>query len=220
MTESNTAPALRAELDEISASIPPSIAERIARGVALVEAGGPYGVPLGSPAPGFTLPDADGNMVDLRSLLRMGPVVLSFYRGDWCPFCNLELRALQRSHDELRALGATVLAISPQAADHGAALVAQGGLTFPVLSDIDQSVISDYGLLYAVDADSRDLFEHVFHNDLAGQNADGTWRLPIPATLVLDTDGVVRRRHVNADYRTRMEPAEIVRAVRQITVRR
>ena len=146
-------------------------------------------------------------------LLARGPVVLSFYRGEWCPFCNLELRALQQHLDEITAAGATVVAISPQAPDHSLSVTAEHELSFDVLSDVDQNVIDAYGLLYTVEGDTRDLMEHVFSRDLALENADGSWRLPIPATFVLDGDGIVRAAHVDADYRTRMEPADIVAAV-------
>jgi peroxiredoxin len=213
-------PSLRSELDAVTAGIPDPIEERIRAGIALVEAGGPYGVPIGTRVPSFTLPDSNGTSVDLADRLQQGPVVLSFYRGDWCPFCNLELRALQARLADLQALGASLLAISPQAVDRSIALVTEADLQFDVLSDLDQSVIAAYNLRYEIDDDSRDLFENVFANEISKHNADGTWRLPIPATFVLDTEGIVRHSYVSADYRTRMEPAAIVAAVRGLVTDR
>ena len=203
-------PTLATQIAEITANIPEPIDARINAGVAAVRA---VGLPIGATAPAFTLPNAYGKPVELATLLALGPVVLSFYRGEWCPFCNLELRALQQHFGEITAAGATVVAISPQAPDHSASLAGKYELSFDVLSDVDQTVIDAYGLLYNVEGDSRELMEHVFSLDLAVENADGSWRLPIPATLVLDRDGIVRATHVDADYRTRMEPADIIAAV-------
>jgi len=201
---------LAAQIAQITANIPEPIDARIRAGAAAVRA---TGLPIGATAPAFTLPDATGEPVALAALLARGPVVLAFYRGEWCPFCNLELRALQQHLDEITAAGATVVAISPQAPDHSLSVTAEHELSFDVLSDVDQNVIDAYGLLYTVEGDTRDLMEHVFSRDLALENADGSWRLPIPATFVLDGDGIVRAAHVDADYRTRMEPADIVAAV-------
>lgn len=216
MSES-TATGLPAQLAAIVAGIPPAIEQRIAAANDIVEAAGPHGIPIGSAAPMFSLPAADGSIVDLADRLAVGPVVLSFYRGEWCPFCNLELRALQAILPELTSLGASVLATSPQSPEHAEAVTAKHELGFDVLSDVDQAVIADYHLLYSIDGDARDLLENVFHNDISQRNADGTWRLPIPATFVLDRDGIVRDSYVNADYRTRMDPTEILAAVRRIT---
>lgn len=201
---------LATQIAQITANIPEPIDARIRAGAAMVRA---TGLPIGGTAPAFTLPNATGQPVELAALLARGPVVLTFYRGEWCPFCNLELRALQQHLEEITAAGATVVAISPQAPDHSLSLTAKHELSFDVLSDVDQTVIDAYGLLYTVEGDTRDLMEHVFSRDLALENADGSWRLPIPATFVLDGDGIVRAAHVDADYRTRMEPADIVAAV-------
>ena len=212
----STPTTLHDDLAAIVSQIPPTIEARITAGIERVTAGGPYGTEIGAIAPDFELPDTDSTEVSLASLLAAEPVVISFYRGDWCPFCNLELRALHASLPEIRALGASVVAISPQAPDRAMALRAKHELGFAVLSDVDQSVISAYGLLYSIDEDSRDLFENTFRNDIAGHNADGTWRLPIPATFVVDTHGAVRDRFVSTEYRTRMEPASIVETLRQL----
>lgn len=204
------------DLASIVAKIPAPIEARIAAGNALVAASGPHGVPIGTAAPTFILPNAAGEMVDLATRLERGPVVLTFYRGDWCPFCNLQLRALRDVATVLSDLGATIVAISPQNPDHGEALSESLLLGFDVLSDVDQAVIGAYNLLYEIDEGTRDLLENVFHNDISTHNADGTWRLPIPATFILDEHGVVCDAYVNADYRTRMDPTDIVNAVRQI----
>lgn len=211
-----TNPTLGEQLATYAAGTPAPIAARVEAGIALTAAAGPFGIPIGAAADPFALPNAAGVPVALADVLRDGPVVLTFYRGDWCPFCNLELRSLQAHLGQIRALGATVLAVSPQAPDHGTALTAAHELGFDVLSDLDQSVIAAYRLLFELDDDTRDLYANVFGTDLAVQNADGTWRLPVPATFVLDRDGVVRDRHVDPDFRTRMEPTAIIDALRRL----
>lgn len=199
---------------------PSPIDARIEASIARLVAAGPYGLALGTTAPDFTLPDARGQVVSLAARRADGPVVISFYRGDWCPFCNMELRALQGRLADIVALGASVLAISPQAPDRAAALADSAGLGFDVLSDLDQSVSAAYGLLTVVDPMTRDLHEHVLGNDLSRQNADGTWRLPIPGTYIVDGDGTVRAAFVTADHRLRMDPAEIVAVLERITADR
>ena len=159
--------------------------------------------------PDFSLPDATGQMVELAARLEQGPVVLSFYRGEWCPFCNLELRALQAALPRLRARGASLIAISPQSPDHSLSITEKAGLTFDVLSDARQQVIRAYRLQFTVPADLKDLHLNVFGNDLSAHTADGSWDLPIPATFVIDRSGIVRARHVSADYTTRMDPDDI-----------
>src|SRR6202521_173679 len=121
---------------------------------------------VGQKAPDFTLPNATGGEVSLSSLLKRGPVVLSFYRGEWCPFCNLELRALQAALPRLRARGASLIAISPQSPDHSLSITEKAGLTFDVLSDARQQVIRAYRLQFTVPADLKDLHLNVFGNDL------------------------------------------------------
>ena len=102
------------------------------------------GLAVGEQASLFSLPDATGQMVELAARLEQGPVVLSFYRGEWCPFCNLELRALQAALPRLRARGASLIAISPQSPDHSLSITEKAGLTFDVLSDARQQVIRAY----------------------------------------------------------------------------
>ena len=140
-------------------------------------------------------------------------MVLSFYRGEWCPFCNLELRALQAALPQLRSHGAALIAISPQSPDHSLSVTEKAGLTFDVLSDARQEVIAAYRVQFTVPADIKDLHLNVFGNDPSSQTADGSWNLPIPATFVMDRTGIIRARHVSADYTTRMDPAEIEAAL-------
>jgi peroxiredoxin len=164
--------------------------------------------------PDFSLPDAFGHEISLRTLLRTGSVVISFYRGEWCPFCNLELRALQRALPEITRLGANLIAISPEKPDHGIVLTEKNKLTFPVLSDFRNAVARKFGIVFRVGDKVQDLSRNVFRNDLALRNGEDSYELPVPATFVIDGRGIVRFAHVNVDYMTgRAEPEEIIAAL-------
>jgi len=208
---------LKPQLAGITGSIPEQIGTRIDRGVAELAASGVApGLPVGATAPNFSLPDAYGNQVVLDELLGRGPVVITFYRGDWCPYCNLQLRALQLSLDEITAAGATLVAISAQAPDHASSLIAKHELAFPVLSDLDQSVSEAYRVRFDVTGELEDLQVNVFQNDPAAQNADGRRSLPVASTFIVDRSRTVRLSSVDADWRNRIEPADIVAALRAL----
>lgn len=164
---------------------------------------------VGDQAPDFGLPDHDGEAVYLSALLRRGPVVLIFYRGEWCPYCNLQLRTFQARLEELVSRGAQLVAISPQTPDHSLSMAGKNSLAFPVLSDVGAHVIDRYGLRYEVDADLRALLEAA-GTDLAGHNGSGGWVLPAAATFVIGSDGEVRYARVTGDWTERAEPAEVL----------
>lgn len=207
---------LQEQIDATCALVPPEIDAMIDRLVEeLRDSDATPGIAVGEPAPDFTAPDADGNLVRLRDRLADGPVVLTFYRGSWCPFCSLELRAFQTVLPDVADAGATLIAMSPQAPDHTVGMVDQLTLGFTVCSDLDQSIAEAYRLKFTLNDELRALYEQL---DLAltSANADSTWDLPVPATFVIDRDGVVRASHVDPDYRTRMEPADVVAALRSL----
>ncbi len=171
---------------------------------------------VGAKAPNFELPDAKGNSVSLKVLLEKGPVVVTFYRGDWCPYCNLQLRALQARLTEINDLGATLVAISPQVPDGSLSKSEISEMDFTVLSDQNAKVASEYGVAWEV---PEFLMEHmkVDRNlDLEQINNGNANVLPIPATFILGTDGVVTWNYVNVDYRTRSEPEELIEALKKI----
>ena len=174
---------------------------------------------VGQAAPEFTLPDAFGTKVSLQSLLAKGPVVISFYRGEWCPFCNLELRALEEALPKLRELGATLVAISPEKADHGIVVTEKHKLTFPVLSDFGNKVARQFGIVFQIGNDLREFSKNVFNNDIALRNGEDSYELPVPATYVVDTTGVIRFAHVDVDYMVgRAQPEAVVAALEAIRV--
>jgi len=166
-------------------------------------------IKIGQKAPGFELPNAEGKSIVLKSLLEKGPVVITFYRGNWCPYCNLQLRALQARLDDIYALGATLVAISPQVPDGSLTEDEISKMDFIVLSDQDAKVALQYGVAWQV---PEFLAEHMRVDrklDLEKVNNGNGNVLPIPATFILGQDGVVIWNYVNVDYRTRSEPEEI-----------
>jgi peroxiredoxin len=203
--------ALAQQLEQIDAQVPEPIGERITAAVAEIEtSGAATGLRIGDRAPEFSLPDANGRAVSLRERLSAGPVVLVFYRGEWCPYCNAYLRALQAELPKIAAHGASLIAVSPQSPDHSLSITEKAELNFDVLSDADQSVIRAYRLQFTLPADLHDLHVNVFQVDLEDHNANRRWELTVPGTFVIDREGIVRAAHVSADYRTRMEPAKIL----------
>jgi peroxiredoxin len=169
----------------------------------------------GDKVPDFNLPDARGGYVRLRDLLTRGPVVISFYRGGWCPYCNLDLRALQNVLPEIRLLGAELVAISPQLPDESLSTAEKNELTFPVLSDVGSVTAKDFGIAFDVAEWLRSFYAKDGHA-LPKVNGDDSWVLPIPATYVVNSNGIVTSAFVDADYRKRMEPAEIIKALQEL----
>lgn len=210
---------LSTQLDAVNDQIPAEIGARIDAAIAEVAASGlAPGLAVGDRAPGFTLPDATGRDVSLADRLEAGPVVLQFYRGDWCPYCNLHLRALQAALPDIRKRGASLIAISPQSPDHSLSLTEQAELEFDVLSDVDQHVIRDYRVQFTLPADLQSVHLDAFNLDLRAQNADGSWNLPVPATFVISADGKIVTAGVEVDYRTRLEPSVILAALDNLAV--
>lgn len=170
---------------------------------------------VGDHTPDFTLPDVLGRPISLAAARAMGPVVLTFYRGEWCPFCNLTLHAYQAILPEITALGATLIAISPQTPDHSLSMAEKHSLEFVVLSDVGNVVARQFGLVYHYDAATRAFFEQ--HGlDLAQFNGDASWELPVPATYLLSSDGTIRLAFVDPDFRRRLEPADLLASLRRM----
>jgi peroxiredoxin len=178
----------------------------------------PNALAAGDRAPDFELENAAGQRVRLTDLLTRGPVVLTFYRGAWCPYCNAQLRGLQQALPELEALGASLVAVSPQLPDGSAELIDEAALTFEVLSDLDSTVASAYGITFTLAPSDQALFLEV-GNDLRRVNGNDTWVLPAPSTFVIATDATIHHAHVDADFTQRPEPTEIVRVLRTLAVK-
>jgi len=169
---------------------------------------------VGAPAPDLTLPDALGKPVRLSDLWANGPLVLVFYRGGWCPYCNLELRAWQQQLDALRSQGAGLVAISPQTPDNSLSTAEKNALAFPVLSDSALAAAQAFGVAFELPPALVDLYGQV-GNDLPTLNGNGQWVLPVPATYVVGKEGQIVWAHIESDYRLRADPAEVLRAIGQ-----
>jgi peroxiredoxin len=170
---------------------------------------------VGATAPDFTLPDVHGKPVTLSALLARGPAVVTFYRGGWCPFCDLQLRAYQGVLGAIHGLGAELVAISPQTPDYALSDVEKKQLDFPVLTDTGNRVARDYGLVFALSDALRKLQTH-FGSVLPKFNGDDSWELPMPGTFVIERHGRVTFASVDPNWMVRVEPATILAALRAV----
>lgn len=207
--------ALQVELDAFRAEwmrkAPPEAQALIARQIEELRATGAETRALaeGALLPDITLPDAHGAPRRLREL---APAVIVFYRGGWCPYCNLQLRAWQKRLPELAALGIGLVAISPQLPDGSLTTAERNGLSFPVLSDSEGTAGRAFGVEFALPEELVALYRR-FGHDLDAVNGPAGWRLPMPATFAADASGRIRFAGFDADYRRRVEPAEVLAAL-------
>ena len=216
---------LQAKLDAFKAdfeagkppyNVPYSVIETMHRATAelVVSGAAARALKAGDKAPDFTLADPDGRPVSSADLLARGPLVVSFYRGVWCPYCNMELQALQAALPEFETLGAALVAISPQTAPNSRKSVRQNDLGFPILSDPHNDVAAAFGLRFAMPAYLVDLYKEL-KNDLPAFNGDPSWTLPMPGRFVIAQDGTVLYAEVNPDYTRRPEPEDMLPALRR-----
>jgi len=205
---------LKSVADEVR-RLSPEFADIVDRMVARLAANG---VGLAAPRPGepmpdFVLPDSDGRLVSLSSLLRQGSVVVSFNRGHWCPYCQLNVDALARADPEIKLLGAHVVAISPETRRYANELKSYAKAPFPILTDMDGGYALEANLLFWVGEEKRDAMK-AGGFDIEPYQGNQTWMLPIPATFVVGQDGVVKSRFIDPDYRHRMEIDDLLAALR------
>ncbi|MGH9537959.1 MAG: peroxiredoxin-like family protein [Terriglobales bacterium] len=164
---------------------------------------------VGAKAPAFELSDQAGKAISSADLLSKGPLVISFFRGRWCPFCVGQLEAMNLILPQIEHAGAALLAISPQTVQQSFFMVDQHKLGFPLLSDAGNQVARQFGLVYRVPDEQQAIYRRAFIN-LPFANGDDSWELPIPATFILDGDGTVLYASANEDYTERPEPGEII----------
>ncbi len=170
---------------------------------------------VGHRVPDFTLLDQQNRPVSLAGILDSGPAVVSFYRGGWCPYCNLQLRAYQAALPDVVALGARLLAISPQLPDASLSTAEKNGLSFDVLSDVGNGVARSFGLVFALPEELRTALRSA-DKALPRINGDESWELPVPATYVIAPDGRVALAFVDVDYRRRLSPEDILKTLRML----
>ena len=174
------------------------------------------GLPLGSIAPDFTLKNAHGKTVSLSSYLKKGPVIVVFYRGAWCPYCNIHLHALLESEPTFKKYGASLLAVTPQTPDKSLGQVKKDKFPFEILSDLNYDVAKAYNLYFEITPELHAFYKSKFGLDIEAFNGKGRLGLPVPATFVLNQGGKIVALHAELDYKTRMEPADIVAALKTI----
>ena len=168
-----------------------------------------YALEAGDKAPEFTLRDSKGDAVSSRELLSRGPLVATFYRGVWCPYCNYDLQALEEVRQEIETHGATLIAISPQTQGNSRKSQRDNKLGFPILSDPGAAVADEFGLRFALPEDLIEVYRQ-FGTDLETINDDPSGVLPMPARYVIGTDGVIAYAEVNPDYTRRLDPFELL----------
>ena len=169
----------------------------------------------GSSAPDFELKNVHGETRRLSEMLEQGPVVLSFYRGGWCPFCNLEFKALSDILPEIQAKDANLIGISPETPDASLSTIEKHHLPFEVLCDLGNKIAERYGLIMTIYEELRPLYQQ-WGIDVPAANGDDSYQLPIPATYVIKQDGTIHACYVNRNYTSRMEPADILQALESI----
>ena len=173
------------------------------------------GLKVGDKAPDFSLPNAYGKQIKLSSLLKKGPVIINFYRGAWCPFCNLELNALKKNLPEFKKYGASLISITPQKPDKSLAQVKKAKFPFDILSDLDSSIIKKYKLFFTLPPKLTKLYKKL-GLDIEAFNGKGRNELPVPGTYVVDKKGIIRAAYANTDYTKRMEPQAIIDALKKL----
>ncbi|MBT8118643.1 MAG: AhpC/TSA family protein [Gammaproteobacteria bacterium] len=169
----------------------------------------------GDKFPSFNLPSANDETRSLSDFLSNGPLIISFYRGAWCPYCNLEINALQQRLPQIKATGAQLVAISPQLPDKSADQVNNSHLTFEVLSDTGNLLAKACGLVFTLPEPLRPIYE-AWEINIPDHNGDNSFELPIPASYIVDTTGKVRFAHVDMDYTKRLEPNIIIEQLTNI----
>jgi peroxiredoxin len=173
----------------------------------------------GAHAPSFALEDYTGKLVRSADLLALGPVVVTFFRGRWCPYCIGELVAWQALYAAVRACGALLVGISPQTTRQNSFAAEHHALRFPLLADVGLRVAEQFGLAYQVPPEHQRYLRSILVN-VPHVNGDGSWRLPLPATYVLAPDGTVAWARGYADWRVRPEPEEALLALQNVAEQR
>ena len=216
------ASSLQAELDAFKAQFvsqaPKEALDVMTDATAQVVASGieKSGLQAGDKMPAFELKDVNGTAHSSAALLAKGPLVVVFYRGGWCPYCNLQLRAYAKAHPQIAAAGASLVAISPEAPDFAAETAKSGDLPFPVLSDAGLDVERKFGLVFELTPELQKVYDS-FGINLPARNGADKWELPLPAVFVVGADGVVATAHRPADYTIRKEPSAIVADLQALT---
>ena len=208
---------LKAEMEAAMKKADPKVIKQLEAGNKKVAKQLPNpGLKVGTKAPNFTLQNQDGKPVSLNELLKKGPVIISFYRGAWCPYCNLQINNLVKNYKHFKPYNAQLVAITPQKPDKSLLQYTKAKVPFPILSDLNNSVMKAYNVLFQLPEELIVSYSQ-FGIDLADYNGEKRWVLPVPATYVLDQKGVIRSVFADIDYTKRMEPKVIVETLAKVS---
>lgn len=207
------------KLREIHANTPESLTginDRLVRRLIEAETA-EHALKAGDKCPEFSLPTAEGSFRSIAEILKEGPAVISFYRGRWCPYCSAELEALHVAEPDIRARGAHLVAVTPEAGGNALKVKRERNFAFDILSDLDNGVALQFGLAFRLPEEAVDFFRSSeIRIDFPVIYDNESWFLPIPATYVVDRDGTIAHAYVNPDFRERLDPAEIVRVLSEL----
>ena len=169
---------------------------------------------VGDKAIDFTLKNAKGEEVTLYSLLEKGNVVITWYRGGWCPYCNVALSQLQEKLPEFKLLSTNLVALTPELPDHSLSTQEKNNLEFEVLTDVDNQIARKYGVVFKLDDKTAQRYEQALQ--LSSRNGTNSSELPVPATYIIDKKGNIRYAFVNPDYKVRVNPEEVIEELKKI----
>ncbi|MCA1010266.1 peroxiredoxin-like family protein [Halobacillus halophilus] len=205
-------------IEKFKATAPGDVQEKMKQAIQeLEQSSDGKGLSEGEKAPNFNLPDAKGNTIELYKQLEEGPVILTFYRGGWCPYCNMELRAYQEILDDIHDSGGELIAISPEQPDHSLSTAEKNDLQFHVVSDVGNETANQYNLIYQL----PDYLIEVYKEKglrVDEHNGDEAWTLPVSATYVIDQDGTIVYEYTKEDYKDRAEPSEVLEQLKKVRV--
>jgi len=197
-----------------NAKAPEGLQDKFENGIKEIKALNDTALTVGDSAPDFELKNALNQPVKLSALLQGGPVVLTWYRGGWCPYCNIQLRYLQSYLPQFKAAGGTLVALSPELPDKSLDTTEKNNLEFEVLTDYNNEVARQFRIAFTLNDELIEIYND-FHK-LETYNGVATNELPVPATYVIGTDGIIKYAFVNTDYRKRAEPAEILEVLKNL----
>jgi len=170
----------------------------------------------GAKAPTFTLTNQRGEDISSLELIKRGPLVVSFTRGSWCPFCSAEVHALNEIYEQLHQAGIELVVLSPQSLDRTQKQARAENLRFNLLVDHDNQVGRAFGVVYTFPEDLKNVYLNAFNLDIPAINETTAWQLPIPSRFIIDSDGIIRDAKSNPDYRYRPEPSELLGIVNEL----
>ena len=167
-------------------------------------------------APEFALKDQKGQLVNSRDLHNQGPIVITFYRGFWCPYCNADMAHLNNFLGKIQDYGASLYAISPELPEYSQKIISMRKLGFDVLFDQGNQVADKFGIVFSLPTDLKELYRDNLHINLKMYNGDDDWKLPIPSRFLIDTQGIIRYADYSPDYTMRPDPEDLMKVLKNL----